>query len=66
VEGRREPQPPRRVLFDGEIGMMGVADAEEQIAAERIVEHLPQSRFVVMKKPAEVDGAALGRGKGKG
>jgi hypothetical protein len=38
-----------------------------QIAAERIVEHLAQSRFVVMKKPAEVGGAALGRGlKGKG
>ena len=30
-----------------------------QIAAERIVEHLAQSRFVVMKKAPEAGGAAL-------
>jgi predicted P-loop ATPase/GTPase len=33
-----------------------------QIAAEKIVEHLEQSRFVVMKKPALSGHSALGRG----
>jgi hypothetical protein len=33
-----------------------------QIAAERIIEHLTRARFVVMKRPPEIGGAALGRG----
>jgi hypothetical protein len=33
-----------------------------QIAPERIVEHLARARFVVMKKPPEIGGGALGRG----
>ena len=32
------------------------------IAAERIVEYLERAGFVVMKRPPEIGGAALGRG----
>jgi hypothetical protein len=32
------------------------------IAAERVVRHLERAGFVVMRKPAEIGGAALGRG----
>ena len=33
-----------------------------EIVARRLVEHLERSGFVVMKRPADVGGAALGRG----
>ncbi len=33
-----------------------------EIVAKRLVEHLERSGFVVMKRPAGVGGAALGRG----
>ena len=33
-----------------------------RIVAERLVEHLERSGFVVMKRPHTVGGAALGRG----
>jgi hypothetical protein len=32
------------------------------IAAERVVRHLERAGFVVMKKPPDIGGAALGRG----
>ena len=33
-----------------------------EIVATRLVEHLERSGFVVMKRPAEIGAAALGRG----
>ena len=33
-----------------------------EIVAKRLVEHLERAGFVVMKRPARVGGAALGRG----
>jgi hypothetical protein len=32
------------------------------IAAERVVRHLERAGFVVLKKPPEIGGAALGQG----
>jgi hypothetical protein len=32
------------------------------IGVERVVRHLERAGFVVMKKPPEIGGAALGRG----
>ncbi len=46
-------------------GRKRVRDADEIMAwivAERLVEHLAQSGFVVMQKPPSPGGAALGRG----
>ena len=45
----------RKRLHNGDELMAG-------IVAERLVEHLEGSGFVVMKKPPIVGGAALGRG----
>jgi hypothetical protein len=42
-------------------GRKRVHNADE-IMAERLVEHLERSGFVVMKRPAEIGAAALGRG----
>ncbi len=33
-----------------------------EILAKRLVEHLERAGFVVMKRPADIGGAALGRG----
>ena len=33
-----------------------------EIVAKRLVEHLERAGFVVMKRPSDVGGAALGRG----
>ncbi len=33
-----------------------------EIVAKRLVEHLERAGFVVMKRPADIGGAALGRG----
>ena len=35
-----------------------------EIVAKRLVEHLERAGFVVMKRPPEIGGAALGRGFG--
>jgi hypothetical protein len=46
-------------------GRKRVHNADEvmaEIVAKRLVEHLERSGFVVMKRPAEIGGAALGRG----
>ena len=46
-------------------GRKRVRNADElmsEIVAKRLVEHLQQSGFVVMKRPAIGGGAALGRG----
>ncbi len=33
-----------------------------EIVAKRLVEHLDSAGFVIMKRPAPIGGAALGRG----
>jgi hypothetical protein len=33
-----------------------------EIVAKRLVEHLERAGFVIMKRPAEIGAAALGRG----
>jgi len=46
-------------------GRRRVHDADEimaEIVARRLAEHLARAGFVVMKRPAEIGGAALGRG----
>ena len=46
-------------------GRKRVHNADEitaEIVAKRLVEHLERSGFVIMKRPAEIGGAALGRG----
>jgi hypothetical protein len=46
-------------------GRKRVHNADElmaEIAAKRLVEHLEQSGFVIMKRPPEIGAAALGRG----
>ena len=46
-------------------GRKRVHNADEimaEIVARRLVEHLESAGFVIMKRPAEVGGAALGRG----
>jgi len=46
-------------------GRNRVHNADEimaEIVAKRLVEHLDRAGFVVMKRPAEIGGAALGRG----
>ena len=46
-------------------GRNRVHNADEimaEIVAKRLVEHLERSGFVIMKRPADVGGAALGRG----
>jgi hypothetical protein len=48
-------------------GRKRVHNADEimaEIVAKRLVEHLQRSGFVVMKRPPEIGGAALGRGFG--
>ena len=46
-------------------GRKRVHDADQimaEIVARRLVEHLNRAGFVVMKRPAEIGAAALGRG----
>ena len=46
-------------------GRKRVHNADEimaEIVAKRLVEHLERAGFVVMKRPADVGAAALGRG----
>ena len=46
-------------------GRKRVHDADEamaEIVARRLVEHLAQAGFVVMKRPPEIGAATLGRG----
>jgi hypothetical protein len=46
-------------------GRKRVHNADElmsEIVAKRLVEHLARAGFVVMRKPPEMGGAALGRG----
>ncbi len=47
-------QGPKRVHNTDEI--------MAEIVAKRLVEHLERAGFVVMKRPAEIGAAALGRG----
>jgi hypothetical protein len=48
--------------YDGRKRVHSADEYMAAIAAERVVRHLERAGFVVMKKPAEVGGAALGRG----
>ncbi len=46
-------------------GRKRVHNADEimaEIVAKRLAEHLQRAGFVVMQRPAEIGGAALGRG----
>jgi hypothetical protein len=46
-------------------GRKRVHNADEimaEIVAQRLVEHLERAGFVVMKRPPEIGGSALGRG----
>ena len=46
-------------------GRKRVHNADEimaEIVAKRLVEHLDRAGFVIMKRPADVGGGALGRG----
>ena len=46
-------------------GRKRVHNADElmaEIVARRLIEHLERAGFVVMKRPAEIGAAALGRG----
>ena len=48
-------------------GRKRVHNADEimaEIVAKRLAEHLQRAGFVVMKRPPEIGGAALGRGFG--
>jgi hypothetical protein len=50
--------------FDGRRRVHSADEYMAAIAAGRIVRHLERAGFVVMKKPPEIGGAALGRGFG--
>ncbi len=59
---------PSRLRYGaGPHGRKRVHNADEimaEIVAKRLVEHLERAGFVVMKRPAEIGGAVLGRGFG--
>jgi hypothetical protein len=48
--------------FEGRRRVHSADEYMAVIAAERVVRHLELAGFVVMKKPPEMGGAALGRG----
>jgi hypothetical protein len=47
---------------DSRLAKAQAAEAMANVVAERIVRQLGRAGFVVMKKPPQVGGAALGRG----
>jgi hypothetical protein len=48
--------------FEGRKRVHNADEIMSEIVARRLVEHLERAGFVVMKRPAEIGGAALGRG----
>jgi hypothetical protein len=48
--------------FDGRKRAHQADEYMASIAAERIVRHLERAGFVVLKRPPEIGGAAIGRG----
>ncbi len=48
--------------FEGRKGVHNADEIMAEIVARRLVAHLERAGFVVMKKPAEIGAAALGRG----
>jgi hypothetical protein len=48
--------------FEGRKRVHSADEYMAAIAAERVVRHLQRAGFVVLKKPPEIGGAALGRG----
>jgi len=48
--------------FEGRKRVHNADEIMAEIVAKRLVEHLERAGFVVMKRPAEVGAAALGRG----
>ena len=48
--------------FDGRKRKHDASEFMARIVAKRLVEHLEQSGFVIMKRPPGVGAAALGRG----
>jgi DNA mismatch repair protein MutH len=51
--------------FNGRKRTRDAGEIMAQIVAERLVEHLTRSGFVVMKRPPAGGAAALGRGVGE-
>ena len=48
--------------FEGRKRTQNADEIMAEIVARRLVEHLERAGFVVMKRPAEIGAAALGRG----
>ncbi len=48
--------------FHGDKRIHNADEIMAEIIAKRLVEHLERAGFVVMKRPAEIGAAALGRG----
>jgi hypothetical protein len=48
--------------FQGRKRVHSADEIMAEIVAKRLVEHLERAGFVVMKRPAEIGAAALGRG----
>ena len=51
--------------FRGRKRIRSAGEIMATLTAERIVEHLEEAGFVVMKRPPAVGAAALGRGAGE-
>ena len=48
--------------FEGRKRVHNADEIMAEIVAKRLVEHLERAGFVIMKRPADVGAAALGRG----
>ena len=48
--------------FQGRNGVRDVDEMMAEIVAKRLVDHLADAGFVIMKRPPEIGAAALGRG----
>ena len=48
--------------FEGRKRVHNADEIMSEIVARRLVEHLARAGFVVMKRPPEIGGAAVGRG----
>ena len=68
--GKLSPADPRdleaalafALRFQGRKRVHNADEIMAEIVAKRLVEHLERSGFVIMKRPADIGGAALGRG----
>jgi hypothetical protein len=53
---------PMRCAFQGRKRVHNADEIMAEILAKQLVEHLERAGFIVMKRPAGVGAAALGRG----